>query len=69
MLNGTRVRVTRDCINKSTGEVWIKRGSKGTLKMTFKDKEEFCCEVLLDDGRRIIFRSENITLERKCRIC
>lgn len=69
MLKGTRIRVTRDCIDKSTGEVWIKRGSTGTLKMIFDDKEKFRYEVLLDDGRRINFRRESITPEMKGRIC
>ena len=69
MLKGTRVRVTRDCINKSTGKVWIKRGSTGTLRKIFDEEKEFRYEVLLDDGRRINFRRESITPEMKGRIC
>ena len=68
MLKGTRIRVTRDCINKSTGDVWIKRGSTGTLKKIFNNEENFPYEVLLDDGRRINFRRESIALEKKGRI-
>lgn len=69
MLKGTRIRVTRDCINKSTGDVWIKRGSTGTLKNVFNNEENFPYEVLLDDGRLINFRRESIALEKKGRIC
>lgn len=68
MIKGTRIRVTRDCINKSTGDVWIKRGSTGTLQKIFNDKENFPYEVLLDDGRRIAFRRESIAPEKKGRI-
>lgn len=69
MLIGTRIRVTRDCIDKSTGDVWIKRGSTGTLKKIFNNEVNFPYEVLLDDGRRIAFRRESITPEKKGRIC
>lgn len=69
MLKGTRIRVTRDCINKSTGDVWIKHGSTGTLQKIFNTEENFPCEVLLDDGRRIAFRRESIAPEKKGRIC
>ena len=69
MLKGTRIRVTRDCIDKSTGEVWIKRGSTGTLKKIFNNVENFPYEVLLDDGRRIAFKRESIAPEKKGRIC
>lgn len=69
MLKEMRIRVTRDCINKSTGKVWIKRGSTGTLKTVFGDEEKFRYEVLLDDGRRINFGRESITIEMKGRIC
>ena len=69
MLKGTRIRVTRDCIDKSTGNVWIKRGSTGTLRKIFDEREKFRYEVLLDDGRRIAFRHESIAPEMKGRIC
>ena len=69
MLKGTRIRVTRDCIDKSTGEVWIKRGSTGTLKKIFNNVENFPYEVLLDDGRLINFRRESIAPNKKGRIC
>lgn len=69
MLKGTRIRVTRDCIDKSTGEVWIKRGSTGTVKRFFNNVENFPYEVLLDDGRRIAFKRESIAPEKKGRIC
>lgn len=69
MLKGTRIRVTRDCINKSTGEVWIRRGSMGTLKKIFNNVENFPYAVLLDDGRLINFRRESIAPDKKGRIC
>lgn len=69
MLKGTRIRVTRDCINESTGEVWIKHGSTGTLKNFFNNVEKFPYEVLLDDGRLINFRRESIAPDKKGRIC
>lgn len=69
MLKGTRIRVTRDCINKSTGEVWIKRGSTGTLKNFFNNVENFPYAVLLDDGRLINFRRESIAPNKKGCIC
>ena len=69
MLKGTRIRVTRDCIDKSTGKVLIKRGSTGTLKRIFNNVENFPYEVLLDDGRLINFRRESIAPEKKGRIC
>lgn len=69
MLKGTRIRVTRDYINKSTGEVWIRRGSMGTLKKIFNNVENFPYVVLLDDGRLINFRRESIAPDKKGRIC
>lgn len=69
MLKGTRIRVTRDCIDKSTGEVWIKRGSTGTLKKIFNNVENFPYAVLLDDGRLINFRHESIAPDKKGHIC
>lgn len=69
MLKGTRVRVTHDCISEQTGEVWIKRGSTGTLKGIFGDRYESRYKVLLDDGRLIIFRHESISPDMKGRIC
>lgn len=65
MLKETRVCVIRDCIDKSTGKVWIKRGSTGTLRKIFDEREKFRYKVLLDDGRMINFRRESITPEKK----
>lgn len=69
MLKGTRIRVTRDCIDKSTGKVWIRRGSTGTLKKIFNNVENFPYAVLLDDGRLINFRHESIAPDKKGHIC
>lgn len=69
MLKEPRIRVTRDCIDKSTGEVWIKRGSTGTLQKIFNNDGNFLYEVLLDDGRRIAFRRESIAPDKKGYIC
>lgn len=69
MLKETRIRVTRDCISERTGEVWIKRGSTGTLKRILDDSYKFRYEVLLDDGRLINFRHESISPDMKGRIC
>jgi len=62
MLKGTRVRVTRDCIDASTGKVWIERGQLGTLMRIEKHRLNSDMEygVKLDDGRNIWFRRESI---------
>lgn len=69
MTIGTRIRVTRDCVNIKTGKVWIEEGATGTLRKIFGSSFEFRYEVLLDDERRIVFRRESITPEKKGCVC